>query len=162
MGWKSVKRKRSCKVGSANGSKFCIHLYFVINNMHLLFQGNWCIRQTIFVQDLNVVLSLFYTMPYILWHYTYTPYRLCTNLCMWSNSMNNVDCGTRRNLVIEAWTVTGGKFVDMQMKVCTEGRRKSETKNRKPAEVKMNRVKNFSLSMRGAGSAWKGLNNKYN
>jgi hypothetical protein len=72
---------------------------------------------------------------------------------MWSNSMNNVDCGTRRNLVIEAWTVTGGKFVDMQMKVCTEGRRKSETKNRKPAEVKMNRVKNFSLSMRGAGSA---------
>jgi hypothetical protein len=30
--------------------------------------------------------------------------------------MNNVDFETRRNLVIEAWTVTGGKFTDMQMR----------------------------------------------
>jgi len=29
--------------------------------------------------------------------------------------MNNVVCETRRNLVTEAWTVTGGKFMDMQM-----------------------------------------------
>jgi hypothetical protein len=30
---------------------------------------------------------------------------------------------------------------------CTEGRRKRETKNRKPTELKMNRDKNFSISL---------------
>jgi hypothetical protein len=29
--------------------------------------------------------------------------------------MNNFDFETRRNFVIEAWTVIGGKFMDMQM-----------------------------------------------
>jgi hypothetical protein len=67
--------------------------------------------------------------------------------------MNNVDCETRRNLVIEAWTVTGGKFMVMQMsKVALTAGEKVRKKNRKPAEVNMNRVKNFSLSVRGGGS----------
>jgi hypothetical protein len=68
--------------------------------------------------------------------------------------MNNVDCETRRNLVIGAWTVTGGKFMVMQMsKVALRAGEKVRQKNRKPAEVNMNRVKNFSLSVRGGGSA---------
>ena len=45
----------------------------------------------------------------------YENYRLCTNLCICRNCMNNVDCETRRNLVIEPQLVTGGKFMYMKM-----------------------------------------------
>jgi ribosomal protein L28 len=69
-----------------------------------------------FVQALIVVLSLYYTIPYVLRHYTYTPYGLCTNLCnICGNCMSNVDCETRRNLLIESWIGTDGKCVDMKM-----------------------------------------------
>jgi hypothetical protein len=69
-----------------------------------------------FVEAPSFVLSLFYTMPYKLSHYTYTLYRLHNNLCIPCNCTNKVDCETRQKLVIEPWTLTGGKSMDMKMR----------------------------------------------